>query len=126
MLTMRNPQRLLLGAKADSRIRFIGGTRFDKATESKSREWQRFGGSYWMLPRIEVAVINEAAESARSTGSQGSSTAPTAVFGARQGEGRMLENAVLAVQLCWKEDMSQPTEGRRSEDAPMNLYHVVH
>jgi len=105
-----NPQRLLLGAKADSRIRFIGGTRFDKATESKSREWQRFGGSYWMLPRIEVAVINEAAESARSTGSQGSSTAPTAVFGARQGEGRMLENAVLAVQLCWKEDSENSFE----------------
>ena len=33
---------------------------------------------------------------------------------------------VLAVQLCWKEDMSQPTEGRRSEDAPMNLEHIIH
>lgn len=33
---------------------------------------------------------------------------------------------VLAVQLCWKEDMSQPTERRRSEDAPMNLEHIIH
>ena len=37
-----------------------------------------------------------------------------------------LKAKVLAVQLCWKEDMSQPTEGRRSEDAPMNLEHIIH
>lgn len=105
--TGASPEPLLpqLGLAHES-IRYIGGTRFDG--EVSGSEWELFGKSYWMLPRVEIAVQPAVSVSTGSAeGSEASSTPGTPVVGAQQAEGRMLHNAVLALQLRWCEDSEQ-------------------
>lgn len=99
---------------AHENIRYIGGARFDG--DVSGSEWALFGKSYWMLPRVEIAVqpvVNVSTGSAE--GSEASSTPGTPVVGAQQAEGRMLHNAVLALQLRWCEDSEQSLEVEREK-----------
>lgn len=49
----------VLGDGTDERIRYFGGTRFDSydaEARRPSEEWEPFGRSYWILPRVELMM----------------------------------------------------------------------